>query len=62
MLAEENVLLAAMPCGNPEASSPSHLEGLPDAMQLREEILVAVAAKELCPRGKGEGLHKFQLS
>lgn len=30
-------------------------------MQLRQEILVTVAAKELCPRGKGEELHEFQF-
>lgn len=56
------MLLAAMHHRNLGASSCSHLEGLPDAMQLREEILVTVAVKELCPRGKGEGLHKFNLS
>lgn len=56
MLAEENVENR-----NPGALSCSHLEGLPDTMQLCKEILVAVAAKELCPRGKGEGLHKFEL-
>lgn len=62
MQVEENVLLAAMHCRSTGASSHSHLEGLPDAMQLCKEILVTVAAKELCPRGKGKGLHKFQLS
>lgn len=58
--AEEKMLLAATCHGSPGPSSRSHLESLPDAMQLCEEILVAVAAKELCPRGKG--LLKFQLS
>lgn len=38
-----------------------HLEGLPDAVQLGKEILVTVAAEELCPRRKGEGLHKCQF-
>lgn len=56
------MLLAAMCHGNPGAWSHSHLECLPDTMQLRQEILVAVAAKELCPRGKGEELRKFQFS
>lgn len=47
--------------GNLGAWSHSHLECLPDTMQLCQEILVTVAAKELRPRGKGEELCKFQF-
>jgi len=46
-------------CRNCKDSQPhtpslnhSHLEGLPDTVQLCKEILVTIAAKELCPRGK----------
>lgn len=53
-------------CRNHEEGQPQpihpHLEGLPDAVQLGKEILVTVAAEELCPRRRGEGLHKCQFS
>lgn len=38
-----------------------HLEGLPDAVQLGKEILVTVAAEELCPR-EGEGKDCINVS
>lgn len=55
------MLVAAMCHGNPGAWSHSHLECLPDTVQLRQEILVTVAAKELCPTGKGEELCEIQF-